>query len=157
MRGAPGGGRAPSQTRAGAGDNKHWRDECYWPRPGSTQDSPPASSSTNPIRSQNLSSDLCDTSGHVARVRCVKSENHIRVLALNNQISMWKQSSVPNSDHNNDTGTNHKNVVANGVHNNDPSEDKCDSIVTTSKLIQPKFKSKLPFSPKSYRKFSNLQ
>ena len=81
-------------------------------------------------------------SGHAAtvasRVRGPRPANHIRVFALNNQ---WKQSSfVPSLDQDQD------NRIEEG-------DESCEiSAPSPTKSIQPKFKSKLPFSPKSYRK-----
>ena len=79
------------------------------------------------------------------RVRSLRPGNHIRVLALNNQFSMWHQSSNSNMD----------NFEDNRIE--EVEEEASENISPpASKLIVPKFKSKLPFSPKSYRKnYSN--
>ena len=91
---------------------------------------------------------------HTQRVRSLRSENHIRVLALNNQFSMWKQS-------NNITN---ENFDQNNLHSNHYQDFTTQNIIEEGdgiieKNFSPrnsqqelKFKSKLPFSPKSIRK-----
>ena len=166
MRGAPGGGRAPTHAmpgRKGPTEAKNWIEDCYWPRPSpgdketlTPRDLQPASESN---RSQNNAPEPVGLSnGHVSsvstcqtrdttapRVRSLRPGNHIRVLALNNQFSLWQQSSNSNMDDFEDSRI------------EEVEEESSENISPpATKLILPKFKSKLPFSPKSYRKnYSN--
>jgi len=120
-----------------------------------------------PIRSQNffLSDDLDHSSDsermpsyQMQPMRAQRSGNHFRVLALNNQFSQWKQSSNMNkyqlSDQNSDKSFTRHSLI-NGIDDN--SIDELDESLETNVQPQPvqaavKFKSRIPFSPKSYRK-----
>ena len=181
MRGAPGGGRAPTGGRSAA-ENKNWIEDCYWPRSGSSPDpvklspsedddcnkqvSDNRSTSENTLSSnQGSDSDAVDhvitTRGIDApRVRSVRSENHIRVLALNNTFSNWKHSSSSscngseNIEHQ-DLNKKNTNRSYQNVQTIEEVDETCENILPSPKLIQPKFKSKLPFSPRSYRKSYN--
>ena len=97
------------------------------------------------------------------RVRSIRSENHIRVLALNNTFSNWRHSSsncngAENIEH---QDLNKKNIIRGfqqqhqHVQTIEEVDETCENILPPPKLIQPKFKSKLPFSPRSYRKSYN--
>ena len=94
----------------------------------------------------------------MSRVRSLRSENHIRVLALNNQLTIWKHTSNEDNDH---MDTYQQKISSNGFHSVQTIDevDETSEKIPTTKLIQPqqKFKSKLPFSPKSYRKNFNQQ
>jgi len=92
-------------------------------------------------------------------VRAQRAGNHFRVLALNNQFSQWKQSNNMNkyqlSDQTNADKLYIRHSLINGIDDN--SIDELDESLETPVQPQPvqatvKFKSRIPFSPKSYRK-----
>ena len=91
---------------------------------------------------------------HTQRVRSLRSENHIRVLALNNQFSMWKQSNNitnENFDQNNLQRNNHQDFTTQNII--EEGEEIIEKLSSPRNSQQEfKFKSKLPFSPKSVRK-----
>jgi len=72
---------------------------------------------------------------------------------------MWKQ--TPNNEDIDHDDVYHQKISSNGFHNVQTIDevDETSEKISTTKLIQPqqKFKSKLPFSPKSYRKNFNQQ
>ena len=121
-----------------------------------------------PIRSQNflLSEDLDHSSDsermpsyQMQPMRAPRSGNHFRVLALNKQFSQRKQSSKMNnyqlSDQTNPDKLYIRHSLINGIDDN--SIDELDESLELNVQSQPvqaavKFKSRIPFSPKSYRK-----
>ena len=123
---------------------------------------------TEPIRSQNLF--LSDNPNHpsdsermqpyqMQPLRAQRSGNHFRVLALNNQFSQWKHSSDMNKYQHSDQINGDKSYIRqsliNGFDNNsiDELDESLESPVQQAPLqAAVKFKSRIPFSPKSYRK-----
>lgn len=121
-----------------------------------------------PIRSQNFFlSDGLDHSSDSERMqpyqmqplRAQRSGNNFRVLALNNQFSQWKHSSDMNKYQPSDQLNGDKLYIRHSLINgfDDNSIDELDESLESP--VQPpqvqatvKFKSRIPFSPKSYRK-----
>ena len=139
------GGSALGRVSGQRTDNKNWLEDCYWPRRHQEQ----------PSGSQAVTG-LEDTqpSYHTQRVRSLRSENHIRVLALNNQFSMWNQSNNitnENFDQNNLQRNNYQDFpTQNIIEEGEGIIEKISSPRNSQQEL--KFKSKLPFSPKSIRK-----
>jgi len=92
-------------------------------------------------------------------LRAQRSGNHFRVLALNNQFSQWKHSSDMNKYQPSDQINGDKLYIRHSLINgfDDNSIDELDESLESPVQHPPvqatvKFKSRIPFSPKSYRK-----
>ena len=134
--------RSGLAVRGGRTGNKNWLEDCYWHHHTS------GLSRSQPVRPP-------DPSHHQTQpVRSLRSENHIRVMALNNQFSLWKQS-------NNITHQNlDQNILESGNIGSSFQDFKSETIleeideITQYKSSTPpqvKVISKLPFTANSYR------
>lgn len=92
-----------------------------------------------------------ESSYHNQRVRSLRSENHIRVLALNNQLKQSNNITNENFDQNNLQGNNYQDFTKQNI--TDEGDEIIEKLSSARNSQQEfKFKSKLPFSPKSIRK-----
>jgi len=94
------------------------------------------------------------------RAHTHRSGNQFRVLALNNQFSQWRHKSdsskyPPHSDSNHSDKFFIRHSLLNGFDNNsiDEVDESMENPITPAPVqASVKFKSRIPFSPKSYRK-----